>query len=217
MFIVLADNQDITRAGLTYLCEKMEEFMGICNPRAVYDKNALIEQLKQHNDAIVVLDYTLFDINDIEELEILHQRFPLVHWILFSDELSLDFVRRVIATAPQFSVVLKESPLQEIRQSISYAARHQRYICQRMTEQLLVPQATEAAADIRLTKTETEILKDIALGQTTREIADRRFSSFHTINTHRKNIFRKLGVNNAHEATKYALRAGLVDAAEYYI
>ena len=191
--------------------------MGICNPRAVYDKNALIEQLKQHNDAIVVLDYTLFDINDIEELEILHQRFPLVHWILFSDELSLDFVRRVIATAPQFSVVLKESPLQEIRQSISYAARHQRYICQRMTEQLLVPQATEAAADIRLTKTETEILKDIALGQTTREIADRRFSSFHTINTHRKNIFRKLGVNNAHEATKYALRAGLVDAAEYYI
>ena len=146
MFIVLADNQDITRAGLTYLCEKMEEFMGICNPRAVYDKNALIEQLKQHNDAIVVLDYTLFDINDIEELEILHQRFPLVHWILFSDELSLDFVRRVIATAPQFSVVLKESPLQEIRQSISYAARHQRYICQRMTEQLLVPQATEAAA-----------------------------------------------------------------------
>jgi len=213
MFIALADNQDITRAGLTYLCEKMEDTT--CRP--VYDKNTLIEQLKQHDDAIVMLDYTLFDINDIDELEILHQRFPLVHWILFSDELSLDFVRRAIATAPQFSVVLKESPLQEIRQSISYAARHQRYICQRMTEQLLVPQATETAADIRLTKTETEILKDIALGLTTREIADRRFSSFHTINTHRKNIFRKLGVNNAHEATKYALRAGLVDAAEYYI
>ena len=44
-----------------------------------------------------------------------------------------------------------------------------------------------------------------------------RFSSFHTINTHRKNIFRKLSVNNAHEATKLALRAGLVDSAEYYI
>ena len=41
--------------------------------------------------------------------------------------------------------------------------------------------------------------------------------SFHTVNTHRKNIFRKLGVNNVHEATKYALRAGLVDSAEYYI
>ena len=57
----------------------------------------------------------------------------------------------------------------------------------------------------------------IALGMTTKEIAEKRFSSFHTVNTHRKNIFRKLGVNNVHEATKYALRAGLVDSAEYYI
>lgn len=70
---------------------------------------------------------------------------------------------------------------------------------------------------VNLTKTETEILKDIALGMTTKEIAEKRFSSFHTVNTHRKNIFRKLGVNNVHEATKYALRAGLVDSAEYYI
>lgn len=35
--------------------------------------------------------------------------------------------------------------------------------------------------------------------------------------THRKNIFRKLSVNNVHEATKYAMRAGIVDPMEYYI
>lgn len=35
--------------------------------------------------------------------------------------------------------------------------------------------------------------------------------------THRKNIFRKLEVNNVHEATKYAFRAGIVDVVEYYI
>ncbi len=59
--------------------------------------------------------------------------------------------------------------------------------------------------------------QDIAMGLTTREIAEKRFSSFHTVNTHRKNIFRKLGVNTIHEATKYALRAGLIDASDYYI
>ena len=42
-------------------------------------------------------------------------------------------------------------------------------------------------------------------------------SSVHTITTHRKNIFRKLGVNTAHEVIKYALRAGLVDSSEFYI
>ena len=52
---------------------------------------------------------------------------------------------------------------------------------------------------------------------TTKEIAEKRFSSFHTVNTHRKNIFRKLSVNNANEATRYALRLGLINPAEYSI
>ena len=210
-YIVLADPQDITRAGVMYLCEKLE-----VDYQQAPDKTELIEQLKVHSDAVVILDYTLFDINDIDELEILHQRFPLVHWVLFSFDLSTDFVRRVITVSSQFSVLLKDSPLAEIRECIQYALRHQRYICQRTAEILLAP-AVSSSDEMRLTKTETEILKDIALGMTTREIADKRFSSFHTVNTHRKNIFRKIGVNNVHEATKYALRAGLVDSAEYYI
>ena len=212
--IILADNQDITRAGMTYVCEHQEPIAEVS--RAV-DKTELIEQLKQHADAVVVLDFTLFDINDIDELEILHERFPLARWILFSFDLSPDFVRRAIATTPQFSVLLKDSPLSEIRDCLRYAARNQRFICQRMAEILLSPAQDRMAEDVPLTPTETEILKDIALGMTTKEIAEKRFSSFHTVNTHRKNIFRKLGVNTVHEATKYALRAGLVDSAEYYI
>jgi len=197
-----------------YICDHQEPVAEVC--RAA-DKTELIEQLKPHGDAIVVLDYTLFDIIDIEELEILHERFPLAKWILFSFDLSSDFVRRAIALSSLFSVLLKDSPLSEIRDCLRYAARGQRYICQRMAEILLAPAQDRMAEDIRLTRTETEILKDIAQGMTTREIAERRFSSFHTVNTHRKNIFRKLGVNTVHEATKYALRAGLVDSAEYYI
>ena len=54
-------------------------------------------------------------------------------------------------------------------------------------------------------------------GKTTKEIAAERFSSIHTVTTHRKNIFRKLGINTAHEAVKYALRAGLIDPSEFYI
>lgn len=68
-----------------------------------------------------------------------------------------------------------------------------------------------------LTNTEKIILKEIALGKTTKEIAAERNLSFHTVNSHRKNIFRKLEVNNVHEAIKYAMRAGIVDLAEYYI
>ena len=109
----------------------------------------------------------------------------------------------------------------EIREALDFAYKGKRYICQQITELLLATPSKEENQRKEtlpnLTKTELEILKDIALGMTTKEIAQKRFSSFHTVNTHRKNIFRKLAVNNVHEAIKFALRAGLVDSAEYYI
>ncbi len=212
MKIYLADKQDITRAGLIYIID------GINNVDYKYteDKTELLEALKKDADAVVILDYTLFDINDADELLILNERFPQARWMLFSEDLSLDFVRRLVVSSQNFSFLMKECSLQEIRECINFDLKGTRYICQRMTEMLLTPeQKTEE--QINLTKTELEILKEIALGLTTKEIAEKRFSSFHTVNTHRKNIFRKLGVNNVHEATKYALRAGLVDEAEYYI
>ena len=209
---LLADRQGITRAGLMYLLGAIPD----TDYKFTEDKTELINALRETPDSIVVLDYTLFDINDAAELLILSQRFGNVHWVLFSEDLSADFVRMIIVSSPQFSVLLKESPLQEIREALSFAMRGRRFICQRMAELLLVPETREQE-QVKLTRTETEVLKDIALGMTTREIAEKRFSSFHTVNTHRKNIFRKLGVNNVHEATKYALRAGLVDSAEYYI
>ena len=212
MRILLADKQDITRAGLTYIVQQIE---GV-ECKYTEDKAELMLALRKDDDAVVILDYTLFDINDADELLILNQRFPHVRWLLFSEDLSPDFVRVLIASSMQFSILMKECPLQEIREAINYAIHGNRFICQRMTEVLLAP-SHDREEKINLTKTETEILKDIALGMTTKEIAEKRFSSFHTVNTHRKNIFRKLGVNNVHEATKYALRAGLVDSAEYYI
>ena len=180
------------------------------------DKAELMLALKDNDDTVVVLDYTSFDINDADELLILQQRFSHTRWLLFSEDLSADFVRVLIASSMQFSILLKESPMSEIKEAMKFCIHGNRYICQRMTEVLLAP-SHDVEEKINLTKTETEILKDIALGMTTKEIAEKRFSSFHTVNTHRKNIFRKLNVNNVHEATKYALRAGLVDTAEYYI
>jgi DNA-binding NarL/FixJ family response regulator len=214
MEIILADPQGITRMGLMYLLLEM----GQQDPRYVEDKAGLIERMKEQPAEIVVLDYNLFDFNDASEMFILGQRFPKTEWLLFSEELSGDFMRSVMLSGPQFSIIMKDSPLSEIREALRFVMHGKRFICQHATELLIEGQAQDSVPNqVNLTKTEQEILKDIALGMTTKEIAAKRFSSFHTVNTHRKNIFRKLGVNNVHEATKYALRAGLVDAAEYYI
>ncbi len=217
MNILLADPQDITRAGLLWLCAQMGDTIeGECI--TVTDKPSLVQNLKQNPESLVVLDYTLFDINDVDELSIICQCYPESQWLIFSDDLSIDFIRQVVAQSQQVSILFKDSPMSEIRQCLTTILSGNRYVCQRVMELLLAPRTAEQSPGTAdLTPTEREILHDIALGMTTREIAEKRYSSFHTVNTHRKNIFRKINVNNVHEATRYALRAGLIDSAEYYI
>jgi DNA-binding NarL/FixJ family response regulator len=113
-------------------------------------------------------------------------------------------------------MVFKDGPMSEIREALQTVERHTRFLSQRVLETIITQQQEDETPSI-LTTTEMEIVKAIALGKTTKEIAAERFSSIHTVTTHRKNIFRKLGINTAHEAVKYALRAGLIDPSEFYI
>ena len=209
---IIADNQELTRFALESLLCKDEE-------NEVYrasDRAGLVELLKEHESAVVLLDYTLFDFADEDHLLIVAERFALSEWILISDELTPQFIRRIIYSSHQFSVVFKDGPLQEVREALQTVKCHKRFISQRALEAIIRQQYEEEKPDI-LTTTETEIVRAIAQGKTTKEIALERFSSVHTITTHRKNIFRKLGINTAHEVVKYALRAGLIDSSEFYI
>lgn len=116
MKILLADKQDITRAGLSYVISKIEGL----ETRTIEDKADLMLALKENEDTVVILDYTLFDINDAAELLILNQRFPYTRWLLFSEDLSADFVKILIASSTQFSVLLKECSLMEIKEAIRF-------------------------------------------------------------------------------------------------
>lgn len=211
--IIIADNQDITQAGMAYVLSKRDNI----SCRVARNKSELILLLSDCPEAVVILDYTLFDISSESDLLNIGQRFPLAHLILWSEELSVDFIRHLVNASNWISVLMKDAKMAEIEQCLDYVLQGQRFLCQHATNMILAPTVSVDNETVALTKTETEILKEIALGATTREIAEKRFSSFHTVNTHRKNIFRKLGVNNVHEAIRYAMRSGLVDAAEYYI
>jgi len=210
---IVADNQELTRFALESLLQKDEENVVY----RAFDRAGLVELLKEHESAVVLLDYTLFDFADEDQLLIVAERFNLSDWILISDELTPQFLRRVVYSSHQFSIVFKDGPLSEVREALQAVERHQRYISQRALEVIINHQQVEEERPSILTETETEIVRAIAQGKSTKEIAAERFSSVHTITTHRKNIFRKLGVNTAHEVIKYALRAGLIDSSEFYI
>jgi DNA-binding NarL/FixJ family response regulator len=214
--VILADNQDISNSGWHYVISTQIGDVEIVD---VSNKKELIESLTLYPDSLVILDYTLFDFSSANELIILQVRFENVDWILFSDELSDDFLRSVLYNTNSFGVLMKDSTKDEINSALKEALKGNRYICNHVSNILLDNSRSFYSQGIKqvLTTTEQEILKEMALGKTTKEIASKRHVSAHTIMTHRKNIFRKIEVNNVHEATKYAMRAGIVDMAEYYI
>ncbi|MDL2215441.1 response regulator transcription factor [Dysgonomonas sp. OttesenSCG-928-M03] len=215
--LIIADKQDITSAGIRYIVDT-SAIDDIGDVYLANDKALLIELLSKYSDCVIILDYTLFDFSSITELQILQERYPESSWMLFSDELSDSFFRQILANDLSFTIVFKSNPLEEIEQAIRSAFVYIPYLGKNIENHLNALRRTmNDTADYNLTSTEKEILKDIALGKTTKEIAAVRNVSFHTVMTHRKNIFRKLGVNNVHEATKYAMKAGIVDLSEYYI
>jgi DNA-binding NarL/FixJ family response regulator len=214
--IILADNQDISNAGWQFILQRKFDINEIVE---VERKKDLYARLLEYPDSMVILDYTLFDFESVNELLILEARFESVDWILFSDELSDDFLRTLLYNTRSFSVVMKDSSLDEITSALKETLKCNRYICNHVSNIMLDSNKNAQSKTSKqvLTITEQEILKEMALGKTTKEIAAKRYVSVHTIMTHRKNIFRKIEVNNVHEATKYAMRAGIVDVAEYYI
>ena len=209
---ILADNQELT-------CYALQSLLGHDEQNQIFrstDKAGLLQLLKEHESAIVILDYTLFDFSDVESLIIISERFAMASWVLVSEELTKDFLQKTVYASHAFSVVFKDEPMRVIREAIQTAAASKRYVSQQAME-VILSQAPEQQVPNVLTLTETEVAKAIALGKTTKEIATERQSSIHTINTHRKNIFRKLDINTAHELTRYALRAGWIDASEFCI
>ncbi|WP_288606995.1 helix-turn-helix transcriptional regulator [Prevotellamassilia timonensis] len=206
--IIIADNQPLTRDALTtYLAGQPLRFAG--------NKAELAEALQAEPEALVVLDFTLFDFATPEQLLIYLRRFAHVHWLLLSAEFA-EGLLRLFGAEPQVSFITKDCTRTDVVQAVYRISNGGREVCPSVSDVLRARVTTQQSLP-RLTSTEMAILTLMAEGLTAKEIAARRNSSVHTIVTHKKNLFRKLGVSTAYEAVRYALRAGLADPVEYYI
>jgi DNA-binding NarL/FixJ family response regulator len=210
---ILADNQDITREGVMALLHRQYDNITIIT---VISCRELQEKLKRYPQSAVILDYTLFDYSSVSQFINMVAGAKESSWLLFSDELSETFLRQVLFSNPAISVVMKHESKEDIIDALACVALGEVYLCE-TAESALETSIPKLAQRETLTATEKTILREIALGKMTKEIAHEKNISFHTVNTHRKNIFRKLEVSNVHDATKYAIKAGLVDLMEYYL
>jgi DNA-binding NarL/FixJ family response regulator len=211
---IIADNQDITREGIISLLRQQHEDISVYTAVSCHE---LQEMLKRYPQTAVILDYTLFDFVSVNQFLNMRVGAKESSWLLFSDELGEVFLRQVLLSGAEISVLMKHDKKEEINSALQCVSTGKVYLCETAKSALEGGVPNSSVAPDILTATEKRILREIALGKMTKEIAYEKNISFHTVNTHRKNIFRKLEINNVHEAVKYAIQAGLVDLMEYYI
>ena len=145
---ILADNQELTR----YALESLILSKGDHDIYKVSDRAGLVEKLKAHENAVVLLDYTLFDFADEEQLLIVAERFAVSQWILVSDELTPQFLRRVVYASHQFSIVFKDGALKDLNDALDAVSRYTRFISQRALEAIINQQQEEESQPSILTE-----------------------------------------------------------------
>jgi DNA-binding NarL/FixJ family response regulator len=212
----IADNQNLTKAGIIAVLNKFY------NQNIIFQefstKDTLIGQLQKEQPQLLIIDFDLFDFNDVAELSMVKKYAPATGILIVTDNKSADTISKVV-NAGINNYVLKNCSQEELTDAVSATLSNRKYFSNDIMDVLIERRTNVRNIDEqgKLTATETEIVRLIAQGLTTKEIAEKRNLSFHTIITHRKNIFRKLAINSTSELMMYAMRNGLIDSLEYYI
>jgi len=181
-------------------------------------KNELIKALQQEDIALVILDHALIDIGSISELREIKSSFPDLRILIISNAISkAELVE--LNSAGINNVILKTVGKEELFEALEATLKAKKYFSNELLDLLFesTEKKNQAEETGQLTISEIEIVRLIADGLTTKEIASRKFISFHTVISHRKNIFRKLGVTSISELIMYAIKAGWINTIEYHI
>jgi DNA-binding NarL/FixJ family response regulator len=216
--IVIADNNFIVRAGLRSVLSQCEDYQIVAE---VTNNVELNEALTVFEVDTVLMDYCAdgFDLSVVNKwAKKAHQ----IKWIAITgDESGVVMVGALRAGFQSY--IKKECDFHEIMDSVRETVNGARFFCGKVLEQIKRENINvedlhiiDANCDgVVISDRELEVIRFIAEGYTNVEIAERLFLSQHTVNTHRKNIMAKLGVNNTAAIVMYAVKTKLVSPNKY--
>jgi DNA-binding NarL/FixJ family response regulator len=209
--VLIADDHKIMLAGLRSLLEKHAEFE--VAGEAENGRKAVKMALDAKPD-VVVMDVSMPDLNGIEATTQIVEGLPATRVIALSMHSDKRFVMGMLQ-AGAAGYLLKDCASQELANAIRQVAGGKKYLSPEITgvviDDFLRGGHSEEAATAKsvLSAREREVLQLIAEGWSTKQIASHLYVSIKTIETHRRQIMKKLDLHNIADLTKYAIREGL--------
>ena len=201
--IVIVDDHPMVAEGIQSILESYDDVEVIAT---LSTGQQIIDNVETLQPDVILLDLNMPGIGGLSTTEIILERRPETRILILSMHDSPEYITSALSHGAQ-GYVLKDVPTEEIKRAIDAVVAGRRYLCTG-AQGSLAPR--EGGLREQLTNREQTILLQLAQGRSNREVALDLDISIRTVETHRKNIKRKLGISSTAGLTRYALEHGVL-------
>lgn len=206
--VAITDDHPIVLEGIKNLLKSDKH---ICFTQSFHNVKDMYEQLSSDTD-VLLLDINLPDGSGIDACKELMSKFPLLKIIALTSYEESTFIKQMMKNGAM-GYLLKNTDKNELSAAIQTVYSGQRYLPEHIKDFLLnesFGQQTSRQFIPKLTSREKEIVQLISKEFTTEEIAEKLFISVKTVESHKNNLFQKLGVKNSAGVVRAAFENGFI-------
>ncbi|TWI52731.1 LuxR family two component transcriptional regulator [Pseudomonas duriflava] len=209
--VALVDDHALIRAGLRALVQDQPGYEVVAEGGDGTDVESILSQAKPD---ILLLDISMKQMSGLDALRQWRAQYPDVQILILSMHATPDYVLAALRLGAR-GYLLKDAAAQELDLALQALARNESYlspgIAQTVIQSAIVEgRPRENSSEPTLTPRQTEILRLIARGCSTRDIAQGLGLSVKTIDTHRSQIMDRLNLHDVPSLVLYAVRKGLI-------
>ena len=200
--VVVVDDHPMVAEGIEAILESYDDIDVVAT---LSDGQTMIDRLAELAPDVILMDLNMPGLGGLSATEMILELRPETRILV----LSMHDSREYIATALRHGArgyVLKDVPTDEIKRAIDIVMTGDKYLCPG-AEGALTPTGQDRE---QLTNREQMVLLQLAQGKSNKQVAEALDISVRTVETHRKNIRRKLGVSSTGELMRYALEHGVL-------
>ena len=205
--IIMVEDHQLFRLGISTALKSQPEKYNVVGEAS---NAAEFFQIIETTDAdIVLLDIHLPDQSGIEIARKLIQLRPAMKILVLSAENDAETISKLIETGIN-GFISKNATMKELFIAIDYIEEGAEYFGKDISKIIRDIKVAKKDGKDQFTERENEIIALCSEGLTAKEIADRMYINVATVNTHKNNIFKKLGINNSVELVIYAMKNGII-------
>lgn len=209
--VLLADDHKLVRAGIRSLLERLPELEVVAEASDGREAIELVERLEPQ---VVLMDLAMPELNGLEATRHLTRTFPKVRVIILSIYSDEEHVYQSLR-AGAAGYLMKGAATEELELAIRSVARGETYLSPPVSKPVIMEyiRRTNVGLSSRegLSPRQTQILRLIAEGKTTKQVALELAISVKTVETHRSALMKRIGVRDVAGLVRYAVKVGLVD------